>query len=222
MTVSCIEKPTPSRASTMRRERQVSDVTSRSVPFRSSSWETIIEKYSSRKSLRSWNRGVLDVCGFAQYQGNCLTGDVADHFGQDAQSAFQHINLDGQSRHQLQNFVFWSGSFHQQTFFESFGSNFTGHVRILEGQAGQQSATFDGGAFDLDGDLGQRILDRINDLGEVTLLERVIGPVATQCCSSGHEGRVVATEAAVALTWCRSARFRRGKGRRRGQAITRD
>src|SRR5699024_11791386 len=81
MTVSCIEKPTPSRANTMRRERQVSDVTSRSVPFRSSSWETIIEKYSSRKSLGSWIREVLDVCGFAQYQRDLLSGDVADYIG---------------------------------------------------------------------------------------------------------------------------------------------
>src|SRR5699024_3974124 len=99
MTVSCIEMPTPSRARTMRRERQVSDVTSRSVPFRSSNWETIIEKYSSRKSLRSWNRGVLDVCGFAQYQGNFLTGDVADYIGKDAQPTFQNIEFDGHSGH---------------------------------------------------------------------------------------------------------------------------
>src|SRR5699024_4858993 len=126
------------------------------------------------------NARVLDLGSFVQDQGDFLTGDVADHFGQDGQAALQHIKFDGQSRHEFQDFVIGTGGFHQQALFESGCGNLAGNLWVFEVQTGQQTAAFDGCSFHLNGDLGQGILDGVDDLSEVTFFEGVVSPVAAQ------------------------------------------
>src|SRR5690625_75216 len=191
MIVSCIEKHTPSRASTIRRDRQVSAFTSRSVSLRSSKLVTITAVL------------LLGVCGgwFAEYQGDFLAGDFTNAVSQDVQAAFQDHQIDVQGWHEFDDFVFWTGSFHQQAFFKRLSGDLACELSVFETQTSQQTATFDAGAFNFDGDLGQSILDHVDDLGEVTVLECVISPVAAQCSGCSDKGWVATAERAVVLTW---------------------
>src|SRR5690625_3970747 len=159
MTVSCIEKPTPSRASTIRRDRQVSAFTSRSVSLRSSKLVTITAVL------------LLGVGGgwFAEYQGDLLSGDFADAVGQDVEATLEDHQIDVQCWHELDDFVFGTGSFHQQAFFERLSGDLACEFCVVEAQASQQTATFDICAFDFDRDLGECVLGTGDEFGKMSV-----------------------------------------------------
>src|SRR5699024_848383 len=125
ITVSWKENPTPSRASTIRREREFSVWMSRSVPAGSFRCVTIM----FRPFLNGGEFG-------------------ADHFrsglSEDMESFAKVLFGDRQRRHDLHDFVRRSGGLHAEPVGIAFRGDLARVLRVGEEQTGEQAAAADG------------------------------------------------------------------------------
>src|SRR5699024_9763881 len=205
ITVSWNEKPTRSLPSTMRRLRQVSDFTSRSVSLRSSRLTTYIrgpfvEVQGSSAMQRAGATGAAPArAGSVSGQDGLGCGSELERSGlDDVESGLQIARVDRQRRHDLDDLVVGTGGLEEQAVVERVGRDLLGHLGVLEAETGQQSATADRGTLDLLDDRVEALVQLGDGVGEL-VLERVIGPEVLDRGGGGHERGVVPAEGAVVL-----------------------
>src|SRR5699024_321565 len=142
MTVSWNEKPTRSLPSTMRRLRQVSDFTSRSVSLRSSRLTTYIRGpfVGVQGGGSAMQRaGAIDAAparaGRVSGQDGLGCGSELEHSGlDDVEPGLQIARVDRQRRHDLDDLVIGTRGLEEQAVVERVGGDLLGHLGVLEAQ----------------------------------------------------------------------------------------
>src|SRR5699024_5199420 len=141
---------------TMRRLRQVSDFTSRSVSLRSSRLTTYIRGpfvgvQGSSAMQRAGATGAAPArAGNVSGQDGLGGGSELEHSGlDDVEPGLQIAGVDRQRRHDLDDLVIRARGLEEQAVVERVGGNLLGHLGVLEAQTGQQAATADRSALSL-------------------------------------------------------------------------
>src|SRR5699024_7718813 len=136
--------------STMRRLRQVSDFTSRSVSLRSSRLTTYIRgPFVGVQGGSAMQRaGAIDAAparaGRLPALGGRGGGSELEPAGlDDVEPGRQIARVGRQRRHDLDDLVIGTRGLEEQAVVERVGGDLLGHLGVLEAQTGQQSATAD-------------------------------------------------------------------------------